>query len=145
MATKSRIVYGTSSEWSADSGTTYTNIPEVKALAVPVVEVEYIDVTNLDSAGGYREYIAGLKDAGEITLSGNYTSDLFETAFGYQTNNTLITFRTTLTPETGQTTGDVFTFTGLVTPRLSSNDVGEAIGIELVVRVSGNVTFVKGS
>ena len=29
-----------------------------------------IDVTTLDSTGGYREFLQGFKDAGEIVLSG---------------------------------------------------------------------------
>jgi predicted secreted protein len=34
------------------------------------IESEEIDTTTLDSEGGFREFIAGLKDAGEISLSG---------------------------------------------------------------------------
>jgi predicted secreted protein len=34
------------------------------------VESEEIDVTTLDSTGGFKEFIAGSKDAGEISLAG---------------------------------------------------------------------------
>lgn len=34
------------------------------------VESEEIDVTTLDSSSGYREYIAGSKDAGEVAIAG---------------------------------------------------------------------------
>ena len=35
---------------------------------------EEIDVTTLDSAGGYREYVQGYRDAGELAIEGYHTS-----------------------------------------------------------------------
>jgi len=34
------------------------------------LSADTIDVTTLDSTGGYREFIAGFKDAGEVALEG---------------------------------------------------------------------------
>ena len=34
------------------------------------IESDEIDVTTLDSSGGYKEFIAGFKDAGEVSLAG---------------------------------------------------------------------------
>ena len=34
------------------------------------IESDEIDVTTLDSVGGYKEFVAGLKDGGEVVLSG---------------------------------------------------------------------------
>lgn len=45
-----------------------TSIGEVGA------DADEIDVTTLDSTGGYREYIPGFKDAGEIALSGYFVA-----------------------------------------------------------------------
>jgi len=146
MATKQRIVYGAKVEWSSDGGTIYTVIPEVKGLAVPEIQVEYPDATNLDSPGGFREFVAGLKDAGEISIPAGYTSGAYNTAVGFQANATLIFFKTTLPKETGQaTTGDVFVFSGFVSPRLETNAVGEIISMSLNIRTSGNVTFTQGA
>lgn len=39
------------------------------------VESDEIDVTTLDSSGGYKEYIAGFKDAGEVSLAGIIKSE----------------------------------------------------------------------
>ncbi len=149
MATKQRIVYGATSEWGTD-GNTYTAIPECKSLAVPAVEIEYQDATNLASPGGYREYVPGLKDAGSVEITCGYSSAGYETAHGYMTNNymthtTMVYFRTTMPLETGQSTGDVFTFTGYVTPRLETNQVGDIIGMTLAVRVTGQPSFQRGS
>ena len=39
------------------------------------VESSEIDVTTLDSDSGYKEYIAGFKDAGEVSLAGIIKSE----------------------------------------------------------------------
>jgi len=145
MATKQRLVYGSTVEWGTD-GSTWANVAEVKSLAVPEVQQDYQDVTNLDSPNGYREYIPGLKDAGEIAVNCGYTSDVYDTAFDYQTNGTLVYFQVTLPMETGQSvSGDVFDFTAYVRPTLETNDVGEPIGMVLNLRISGAPGFTKGS
>ena len=146
MATKQRIVYGATAEWSGDGGTTFTTIPEVKGLVVPEVQIEYQDATSLDSTGGFREYVAGLKDAGEISIPCGYTSAAYEEAEGYRSNGTLVYFKTELPMESGQSTsGDTFEFTGYVSPALETNDIGDIIAMNLNIRTSGNVTFTKGS
>jgi hypothetical protein len=144
MTTKQRIVYGASSQWGTD-GIAYTDIPEAKGIAVPTAEIEYQDATHLQSPGGYREFVPGLKDAGTIEIPCGYSSDAYELAHGYFTNGTLIHFKTTMPLETGQSTGDVFTFTGYVTPQLETNEVGDIVAMSLSVRTSGQPTFTKGS
>lgn len=144
MATKQRIVYGATSEWGTD-GSTWADIPECKGIAVPDDEVEYQDATHLKSPNGYREYIPGLKDAGQITVPCGYSSDAYEDAAGYRDNNTLVYFQTTMPLETGQSSGDVFTYQGYVNPKLETNEVGDIISMNLVVRVSGGATFTKGT
>lgn len=145
MATKARIVYGASSEWSSD-GTTFTDIAEATAIVVPETKVDYQEVTSLDSASGFKEYVPGLKDAGEISIPCNYTSAVYALAQGYRTNGTLITFKTTLPLEAGQsTTGDVFQFTGYVSPELETNSVGDVIAMTISIRTSGAVAYTEGS
>ncbi len=39
------------------------------------IESDEIDVTDLDSTGGYKEYIAGFKDAGEVSIAGFIKSE----------------------------------------------------------------------
>lgn len=144
MATKQRIVWGAQTEWSAD-GTTYTRIPECNGLAVPGITTEYQDVTSLDSPNGFREFIPGLKDAGEISIPCGYTTAGYNQAVQFQLAGTLIHFRTTLPLETGQTSGDVFEFTGYVTPEMEQNGVGDPIGMNLNIRTSGAPDFTEGA
>lgn len=54
-------------------------IADLTSIGEVGVESDEIDVTTLDSTGGYKEYIAGFKDAGEVSLAGIIKS---ETAMG---------------------------------------------------------------
>ena len=55
------------------SGTAWVNIAEVNSITGPSMSRETIDVTSLDSTGGYREFIASFKDPGTISLNMNFT------------------------------------------------------------------------
>lgn len=145
MATKQRIVYGAKTEWSGDGGVSFTKVPEAKGLAVPVIETEYQDATSLDSPNGFREKVPGLKDGGNISIPAGYTSGGYATAFGYLGDKTLVHFKTTMPLEKGQTTADVFEFTGFVSPQLETNDVGDIIAMNINVEVSGEPTFTEGT
>ena len=50
----------------------YTDIAELTSIEVPAVETDIIDVTHHQSPGGFKEYVLGLRDGGEVTIEGNY-------------------------------------------------------------------------
>lgn len=141
---KQIIAYGAKVERSLD-GTTYTEIPECKGVAVPVVETEYLDATSLDSPNGFREYVKGLKDAGIISVPAGYTADGYEQQLADQAADEPVYYRTTMKPAPGQETGDRFTFRGFPTPQLEAGAVGELVGMTISIRTSGDVTWVKGT
>jgi hypothetical protein len=51
---------------------TYTTLAEVLSVTPPSINVETVETTNMGSDDGFREYIAGLKDGGEVTVNLNY-------------------------------------------------------------------------
>ena len=66
------------------SGSAWVNIAEVNSISGPSMTRETIDVTSLDSTAGYREFIAGFRDAGNLQLTMNFTEatyDLMKTDF----------------------------------------------------------------
>lgn len=145
MASKQIISYGATVERSTD-GVTYTAIPECKGVAIPEVEQDYPEVTSFDSPNGYREYIKGLKDAGEIEVPCGYTAAGFEQQLADQAAADAIYYRVTLRKAPDQVaTGDVFTYRGFPTPKLSPGDVGEPIEMTITIRVSGDFAWVRGS
>lgn len=138
------IAYGATVERSTD-GTTYTAIPECAGVAIPSVETDYVEATSLDSVGGFREYIKGLKDAGVLTVTAGYTADGYEQQLADQAAADSIFYRTTLKPQPSQSTGDVFEFKGFPTPMVEGNDVGALVGMSISIRTTGNVTWTKGT
>lgn len=52
---------------SAGSAGTFTTIPEVKEVNAPNVKIDLNDVSSHDSAGGFREFLPGMKDGGTIS------------------------------------------------------------------------------
>lgn len=51
---------------------TFSTIGNVTNVSGPEIERETYDVTAHDSLNGWREFVGGLKDGGEITLDLNY-------------------------------------------------------------------------
>jgi predicted secreted protein len=51
-----------------------TTISEITSISAPNLSAETIDVTTHSSAGQYREFIKGLRDGGEISVEGNFTT-----------------------------------------------------------------------
>jgi hypothetical protein len=54
-------------------------------VSLPGVEVSIIDITTHDSSGGYKEFTSGLKDAGNLELTGKY--DYSNVGQAYLRNN----------------------------------------------------------
>jgi predicted secreted protein len=50
-------------------------VAEINSISGPNMTRDIIDVTSLDSTGGYREFIPGFRDGGEVTLSCNWVRD----------------------------------------------------------------------
>ena len=140
------ISYGATVERSQDD-TTWTEIPECKGVAVPATTQEYPEVTSMDSPGGFREHIVGLKDAGEVTLPCGYTHAGYTQQVADQTaaESAAIYYRVTLKPAPDQSAGDVFLFRGFPTPALEDSGLGEALNMNVAIRITGDVTFTAGA
>lgn len=145
MATKQRILFGGKIEKSATSGGTYTRILGVKSLTLPKITVEYQDATSLDSPNGFREFVSGLKDVENITLNCGYVSATMDAALDDQAAGVPIFYKITMPLEAGQTTGDVFQFSGFPTPMPQGSGVGDIIGLDIEIKVTGGSIFVPGS
>ncbi|KPU83699.1 hypothetical protein JI58_07940 [Marinosulfonomonas sp. PRT-SC04] len=138
------IAYGGKQERSVD-GTVWTEIPEAKGVAIPKVETDYIEATSLDSAGGFKEYVKGLKDAGVISIPAGYTAAGYEQQLADQAAVGAIYYRCTLRPQPRQSAGDVFEFRGFPTPEVEGNDVGALVGLNISIRTTGPVTWTRGA
>jgi hypothetical protein len=138
------IAYGATVERSIDDST-WADIPECKGVAIPLTETDFLEATSLDSAGGFKEYVKGLKDAGVLTVPAGYTAAGYEQQLADQAEAGAIYYRTTLKLQLGQATADVFTFRGFPTPSVESSDVGALIGMSIDIRTTGAVAWVRGT
>ena len=50
----------------------FTAIAKIVSVSGPEESKDELDDTTLDSAGGYKEFVSGLKDGGSMTLALNY-------------------------------------------------------------------------
>jgi len=114
---------------------TYTSLAEVLSITPPSISVETIGATHMASDDGFREYIAGLKDGGEVTVNMNYveaSATLLQTLVlaGYETFK--ITFP-------GSST---YVFSGIPTA-FTFDDVviDDKVAMSLTIKVSGKPVF----
>lgn len=119
-------------------------IAGLKSIQGLEVSAESIDVTALDTTGGYKTFIAGAKDAGEIKLQGFFISATFD---GMKTDfeaGTKATYTITF-PDAGATAPSSWTFEAIVIKLATKANVGNAVDFEATLKVCGQPTFTKAS
>lgn len=117
---------------------TDTVIGRLKAISEIKADSEAVDVTCLDAENGYRQYIQGLKDMGEVTLEGFHEAD----EAGQRMLRTLyeagaaVPFTVTFSDESQ------VQFTAFVKSHaLGSAQVDGAVGFTAVLRLTGGVVL----
>ena len=102
-----------------------------------------LDTTTLDSDGGYREFIGGFKDAGEVSLSGylevnasNGQKKMYEAFEAGEVQDFSIEF-----PES---IGAKWTFKGVVTGFSTGASLEDLISFGATIKVSGKPTLTIG-
>jgi predicted secreted protein len=73
--------FGTTWAISTDGGSTFTAVADVTNIDVLNIKVDTIDVSSHDSADQWREFIGGMKDAGELSMDVNYDPAAHGTIF----------------------------------------------------------------
>lgn len=117
-----------------------TTVGGLTSISGVELSADTIDVTTLDSTGGYREFINGFIDPGEVTAEG-YLSDLGtneETLIGLvggADQECTITFPG----------GAKWEFDGIVTGFSTNAELEDPLSFSITVKVSGKPTFTAGS
>ena len=115
----------------------FTAIAEINSITGPGMARDFIDVTNLDSTGGYREFIGGFRDGGNVTLNMNFTIDGYNQMKDDFENDDSINYQIVL-PDTGATTLE---FAAFVTDLPLSVTPDDKITIDVTLKVTGQVTL----
>jgi len=116
-----------------------TPVAKLTSISGIDASAETIDVTSLDSQGGYREFLAGFKDAGEVSISGWFVpgdpgqAALYTAFQSGETQSCKIQFPASL--------GAAWEFDGVVTAFTTSAETEDAITFESTIKVSGEPTL----
>lgn len=137
----SNAVAGVGTEFRRWSGTAWEQIAEVNSISGPSMSRETIDVTSLDSSGGYREFITGFRDAGTLQLTMNFTSSTLTTMKADFESATAQNYEIVL-PDTSTTTLE---FEGLVTDLPMEISPDDKITLTVTIKITGQVTVNTGS
>lgn len=116
----------------------YSYVKEVTSLNGPTQTKETIDTTSMDTTDGYRTFIAGFKDGGEISGEANFTSESFQDMQDLFADSDAGYFIIELPNDEGTH----ITFTGLVTANQMSASVGEKMSASFTIKLSGGITIV---
>lgn len=116
---------------------TFTTIAEIKAITGPARTSDKIEVTSMDSTGGYKEYVPGLKDGGDVTCDMNFVDSAAQDALGDDfENQTLRNFQIVTTHGTPKT----IAFAAYVTNFGYSFDPTDVAKRNVTLSVTGQVT-----
>jgi len=136
----SLAVSGVGTKFQRWDGAAWADIAEVNSIQGPGMSRETIDVTSLDSTGGYREFIGSFRDGGTVVLSMNFIRanyDLFKEDFE---SSTLGNYRIHL-PDAEETSVE---FEGLVSELPLSIQPDDKITCDVTIKVSGEVESDSG-
>jgi hypothetical protein len=130
-------IIGADSTFSVGDGLSaegFTVIGEITSLSGPEISAEEIEVTNLDSALNFKEFISGLKDGGSVTFTMNWNKSANQVAVRDDVaagtkRNYEMTWATS--PETK------FAFQGLPISFSMSADPASAVTADLSIRIDG--------
>ena len=113
----------------------FTSIAEVNSISGPSMSRDTIDVTSLDSTGGYREFIAGFRDAGTIQLNVNFTIAGYNSLKDDFESDSARDYQIVL-PDAGATT---FEFAALVTEIPLEIPMDDKITMSVTLKITGQV------
>lgn len=112
-------------------------VAEINSISGPNKSRSTIDVTSLDSTGGYREFIGGFRDGGEVVLGMNFTRDTYDD-FNVDFEASSLQTYDIIFPDSSNTT---FSFSGLVTSLGSSVPMDDKVTADVTIKVSGSITL----
>lgn len=131
--------FGLGTELRIDISAVFTVIPWVQSITGPDETFDVIDVTTHSSSMGYREFITGLADGGEVTATINWHDDeAAHTALqAAQTNRELTAFQL-FWP--GYDTNNLCDFDGYVTSLSRMSPTDAKITRDVTIKITGPVS-----
>lgn len=114
----------------------FTTVPECTDAQSPNVKTDLQDVTSHDSAGGFREFLPGLKD-GESVTAPMFWVPSNATHKSLRVDAYAATKRNFKTVFTGGPTDNTVSYAGYITAMQAMAKVGTPLQATLVIKVTG--------
>lgn len=118
---------------------TYTSIANIRSIDPPKGTATIVESTTMDNPNAFKEYIAGLRDAGPITFQ--LACDPADTGFQHViqdwVNGTLRDWQIVLS-DTGAT---VFSFSAFVQDFQFKSPIDGLFTVDATLKISGKPTF----
>lgn len=125
--------------WNSSTGA-WEQIAQIMKIAGPDSKRDTIDTTDLDTEGGYRTFIGGLRDGGSVKLTMKFDRTTFETMRADFEDDDLQHYEIVL-PDTDKTSAE---FQGLVTEIPLTIDE-KLVMADVTIKISGPITINSGS
>lgn len=126
-----------------DIASTYTAIAQIRDISGPSLSADTIEVTHRDG-GGWKEFIAGLRDGGEVTFDLIFDPDLTThspSAAGGMITLLMAGTKNGFKVEFADSTATVATFDAIVTAFEPTMPLNDAQAADVTIKVSGAVTW----
>lgn len=114
------------------------DIGQIQTIGGPNETKTEIDITNFDSPGNYREYIGGLRDSGELTMT-LVLNPSSSTDIKLRDNFALDSGETKVCTLTLGDSGKQLDFSGSIFGLSQNMDLDSAMTQDVTVRISGPV------
>lgn len=124
--------FGTTWSTSTDAGVTWVTVASVTEVGVLDASAETIDTTAHDSANGWRTFIGGVKDGGELKMNINYDPAVHGAIFALLGADGIE--HKILLPDAGAATVE---FDGIVTGFSAGAPFDDKLSGEVTIKVSG--------
>jgi len=137
----SNAIAGVGTKFRRWDGANWVDLAEVNSITGPGKSRDTFDVTSLDSTGGYREFKAGFRDGGTVSLPMNFTRDTYDLMNTDFESDDLQNYEILL-PDDESTS---FEFEGFVTELGLGIPVDDKVTADVSIKISGSVTVNSGS
>lgn len=134
-------IVGVGTQFRRWSGSQWESLAQVNSISGPSMTRDFVDVTSLDSTGGYREFITGFRDAGTISLVMNFTRATYDLLKADFESPELQNYEIIL-PDDDETS---FEFQGLVTEIPLDIPTDDKVTVNVTIKISGQVVVNSGS
>lgn len=114
-----------------------TAIAEITGITGPEIARDVLPATQLDAPNGFKEYIAGFKDCGEIVLNMNFTRDGWVDFLADMDTDARVSYSLVM-PDTGNTTFSVDAWPVKLGLAMPEND---KINMDVTLKVTGGITL----